>query len=113
MPDTTRTFVAIVIPEVLGRKLARLQETLAPTVTGIRWAAPEPFHLTLAFLGDVRNADLSAVCRSVADASAGFEPLDLRIEGLGAFPDAVRPRVVWAGLTGAGLEALAALQKNV
>ncbi len=113
MPDTTRTFVAVTVPEALGQKLTRLQGQLAPEVPGVRWTATPPFHVTLAFLGDVEDADLTAVCRGVAEASAGFAPLDLRIEGLGAFPNPARPRVVCAGLSGLGLEPLAALQKKV
>ena len=67
-------------------------------------------HLTLAFLGEVDHADLASVCRAVAEASAPFSPFELRIRGLGAFPDPARPRVVWAGIEG-DLETLGALQR--
>ncbi|MBV8381866.1 MAG: RNA 2',3'-cyclic phosphodiesterase [Planctomycetaceae bacterium] len=113
MPDSTRTFVAIALPDAVGQRLTKLQSQLAPDLPGVRWTATPPFHVTLAFLGDVEDADLNAVCRGVADASAGFAPLDLRVEGVGAFPDPARPRILWAGLTGPGLEPLAAHQKAV
>ena len=113
MPDSTRTFVAIALPDAVGQRLTKLQGQLAPDLPGVRWTATPPFHVTLAFLGDVEDADLNAVCRGVADASAGFAPLDLRVEGVGAFPDPDRPRIIWAGLTGPGLEPLAAHQKAV
>jgi 2'-5' RNA ligase len=114
MPDSTRTFVALEVPTALGEKLRKLQERLTLDVTGVRWTTPsEPFHLTLAFLGEIPHADLHAVCRAVAEAAAGCPPLALRLEGLGAFPDPARPRVLWVGTTGPGLEPLHRLNKSV
>jgi 2'-5' RNA ligase len=104
MAKTTRTFVAISIPENLGAKLGRLQSQLAAQIPGVRWASSGEFHLTLAFLGDVDDTDLNDVCRAVAEVSKDVEPFDLRIESFGVFPDAVRPRTLWTGLIGPGLE---------
>ena len=68
--------------------------------------APEPRvsrraaeHLTLRFLGEVaseRNAGIIAALEGVARTS---RPFVLRLEGVGAFPSADRPRVVWTGVT--------------
>ena len=55
MPKTTRTFIAIPIPAPLGEKLTRLQSLLAPQVPAARWTTTLPFHMTLAFLGDVHR----------------------------------------------------------
>lgn len=98
MAKTTRTFVAIAVPERLGEKLKRLQAQLAPEITEARWVSTLPFHLTLAFLGDVADLDLNGVCRAAADASRPFPSFTMRLEGVGAFPNLVRPRVIWAGL---------------
>jgi 2'-5' RNA ligase len=111
--QSTRTFVALVIPDSLGAKLTRLQSLLAPSVERVRWATASPFHVTLAFLGDVNNADLNAVCLAVQDAARDTPPLELRIEGLNLFGTPTRPRVLWVGLGGPGLDALLALQKRI
>lgn len=113
MSETTRTFIAVEVPEAVAGRLRRLQQQLAGEVPGVRWVDTPPFHVTLAFLGDVAHADLNGVCRAVAEAAAAHAPLELTLEGLGAFPDATRPRVVWAGVSGAGVEELAALQAAV
>jgi 2'-5' RNA ligase len=113
MPRTTRTFVAVEVPEALGAKLSRLQTLLAPECPGVRWTATTPFHLTLAFLGDVDDRDLNDVCGAVAGAAEGFEPFELRIEGVGVFPNPQRPRSVWSGLAGSGVETLVSLQGKV
>jgi 2'-5' RNA ligase len=98
MPKTTRTFIALAVPENLGERLTRLQGQLAAQVAGVRWTATLPFHATLAFLGDVDDADLNSVCRAVAQAAAPFAPVEVRLQGVGAFPSLARPRVIWAGL---------------
>jgi 2'-5' RNA ligase len=113
MAGKTRTFVAIALPERLGEKLTRLQSLLAPELDEVRWAVTLPFHATLAFLGDVEDADLNKVCRAAGEAAAAVGPFELRVEGVGCFPNPKKARVVWAGLTGPGLEPLGMLQKGV
>ena len=113
MRETTRTFIAIAIPEPLNRELADLQRTLSSEVAGCRWTSSLPFHATLAFLGDVRNRDLNDLCDSHSPrAPATFEPFEVHLEGLGAFPSASRPRVLWAGLTAPNLEPLLGLRDS-
>jgi 2'-5' RNA ligase len=98
MRETTRTFIAIPIPEPIGKQLLRLQAELTPQIPGCRWTA-STFHVTLAFLGDVRNSDLNDLCQAVASAATPLVPFELRLEGLGAFPSPRKPSVLWAGVT--------------
>ena len=74
MARTTRTFIALPVPSALGEKLTRLQGLLAPKVPAARWSSSPPFHMTLAFLGDVPDNDLNTVCKAVAEASLAFRP---------------------------------------
>jgi RNA 2',3'-cyclic 3'-phosphodiesterase len=98
MPETTRTFIAVAIPAPLGEKLTRLKARLAPEIPAVRWTSTLPFHVTLVFLGDVRNADLNQVCAVVSEAASPVPPFEVRVQGIGAFPNPARPRVIWAGL---------------
>jgi len=119
MPQTTRTFVAIAVPEPLGPKLARLQTELAPWIPDCRWTLSQPFHATMAFLGDVRDRDLNEVCKAVeagvlAGAESGaFEAFEVRLQGLGAFPSPAKARVVWAGMTAPSPKPLLDLQQSI
>src|SRR5262249_29831980 len=99
MRQTTRTFIAIPVPQPIGQKLSRWQKELSPEIPACRWTASAPFHLTLAFLGEVRNRDVNDLCLGVGSAVSAFERFDVHLEGLGVFPSAVKPRVVWAGVT--------------
>jgi RNA 2',3'-cyclic 3'-phosphodiesterase len=113
MSDTTRTFIALAVPDTLTLRVSRLQQQLAGAVEGVRWQVAPPFHVTLAFLGDVAHSDLVTVCRAVQDEAQRFAPLTLQLEGLGAFPDVTRARVVWSGVSGPDLENLLALQAAI
>lgn len=110
MPSTTRTFIAVSVPEALAARLRRLQQQLSGELPGVRLSVIPPFHVTLAFLGDVDHVDLADVCRAAAAEAANFGKFELKLEGLGVFPNAARPRVLWAGVTGPGLDTLCALQ---
>ncbi len=113
MPRTSRTFIGITVPKARAIKLQRLQTLIAPEVPTARWTPFEQFHLTLAFLGDVDERDLTEVCNAVAEVAQGFDPFDLSIMGLGVFPDLSKPRVLWAGLEGEGLEPLYQLRQAI
>jgi 2'-5' RNA ligase len=110
MPDTTRTFLAVAVPEALSPRIERLRAKLAEHAPDGRWETPRPFHITLAFLGDVPHADLNTVCRATTEIAAGFGRFELSLTGPGAFPDATNPRVVWLGVGGPGLDVLMSLQ---
>lgn len=113
MPRTSRTFIGIPVPKARSIKLQRLQTLIAPEVPTVRWTPFEQFHLTLAFLGDVDQRDLTEVCRAVAEVCAPFDPFGLSIMGLGVFPDLAKPRVLWAGLEGDGLKTLFELREAI
>ncbi len=113
MKPTTRTFIALPLPEEAKHRLVRLQEELAPGLPAFRWAGLEQLHMTLAFLGDVPDARLAALGDRVAEAVADFEPLTLRVGGLGAFPTLARPRIIWVGLDGPDLASLRRLRESV
>ena len=104
MANATRTFLAVAVPESLELRLTRLQSQLAGEVPEGRWVVTRPFHVTLAFLGDVDVSDLNAVCVATAETAAPFGRLEIELRGLGAFPTPARPRVVWTGVGGPGLE---------
>jgi 2'-5' RNA ligase len=79
---------------VLGEVIERLR----PAARDIAWVAPGNLHLTLKFLGAVPEEQIEAVAGALGQASLEASPFEARIRGLGAFPSARRPRVVWAGV---------------
>jgi 2'-5' RNA ligase len=70
--------------------------------SAVRWTRPEQLHVTLRFLGKVDLSSVEALVLSVGRACDGFGAVGLRAGGLGMFPDAGRPRVIWVGVTDPG-----------
>jgi 2'-5' RNA ligase len=97
-----RLFAALPIPAEIGEGLAARQHGIA----GARWRPLPAFHITLRFFGEVREdvaADLDDELAGVSGA-----PLDLVLQGAGAFGEGEDIHAVWAGVDeNAGLRALA------
>jgi 2'-5' RNA ligase len=76
----------------------------------VKWVAPENFHLTYAFLGDLPKAE-----QAVKGLDAGLEGLkafDVSLGGFGVFPSARRPSVLWVGI-GEGAQELRSLAEKL
>jgi 2'-5' RNA ligase len=58
----------------------------------------EHLHLTLKFFGEVAPERLGGIEQAFRAANEGSAPLAMRLDELGAFPSARRPRVLWVGL---------------
>jgi len=109
---TARTFVALNLPAEVKASVAERRRALPPTPRGLRWAAADQLHLTLAFLGDVDDDGLAAVRAAARSAAADHAPFDADLRGHGAFPNAGRARVAWLGW-GAGADAVIALRATL
>jgi 2'-5' RNA ligase len=103
-----RTFIAVDLGDAIRNRCVALQETLGRGGAEVKWVGPDNLHVTLLFLGEVDDRDLSALCGAVAEVCATLEPFVASIEGVGCFPNPRRPRVVWVGV-GAGRQELVAL----
>jgi 2'-5' RNA ligase len=97
---TLRTFIAVELDRKIREELGQIQDLLRDRVApgSIRWVRPEGVHLTLKFLGDTRLDKVEAVKAALAEAVAEARPFVVTVRGLGCFPNARRPRVVWVGL---------------
>ncbi len=78
-----------------------LRKELTNVDRGIRAVRAEQLHLTLRFLGDIDDGLVEGIERVIASAVRGVAPFPLHFEGVGAFPNPRRARVVWIGLRGA------------
>ncbi len=95
-------FVALVPPPGVVEDLEDFLLPRQEAGAELRWTLPEQWHLTLAFFGDVAERHLDDLVERLGRAAARRTPVDLRVAGAGAFPDAARAKVVWAGVDPAG-----------
>jgi 2'-5' RNA ligase len=97
--NTIRCFVAVTAPEAVRGQAAGIQAALRrrAELSGIRWLKPDSFHITLKFLGDVPVEDIPYIAQQLSIVSQGCRPTQIRLDRLGVFPNAKRPRVLWWG----------------
>jgi 2'-5' RNA ligase len=92
-----RLFVALVPPDDAIEHLDSFLDVRREAAP-YRWASSEQFHVTLAFLAEVEERRLDDLGERLERAAAKRTAFETAIAGGGAFPNAARARVLWAGL---------------
>ena len=107
-----RTFIGIDPGKPIRDRLVALQETLGRTASDVKWVEPENLHVTLLFLGEVDMLEVPALCQTVGDSVAKHSAFTMSVEKVGCFPNARRPRILWAGI-GEGIQEVVAVHDAV
>ena len=109
-----RSFVAIDLPQTMRASLETIGEDLRRQVPhgSVRWTRTFGIHLTLKFLGNVAEGDVSGLEVALTQAGQRHVPFTCTVGGLGCFPSVQKPRVIWIGVQEA-TGSLAALQRDI
>ncbi|MBH1936031.1 RNA 2',3'-cyclic phosphodiesterase [Streptomyces sp. AV19] len=93
-----RLFVAVIPPSSALAELADAAAQLRgfPDAGRLRWAAPDTWHFTLAFLGEVDEGLLPELTERLGRAAHRHPAHEVRLARGGRFGD----RVLWAGAEG-------------
>jgi RNA 2',3'-cyclic 3'-phosphodiesterase len=94
----TRTFIALEMNEDLHRHLERIIDQVAQVLPNARWVDPMGIHLTLAFLGELADAQLNEAMQATEFAVQQVDPFTYRLSRLGIFGSLQQPRVLWVGI---------------
>jgi 2'-5' RNA ligase len=111
-----RTFIAVEVPEQIRKVVYDFIQIEARKELPIKWVAFENLHITLKFLGEIdekKRDELAPVITQIGQKHNGFQ---VRIEGLGCFPNPRTPRVLWVGVKDGNTELCdiaAALEKGL
>jgi len=93
-----RTFIAIELPKEIKDALSEIQEQLKKSGADVKWVLPQNIHLTLKFLGEIDDTDLSKINKIIEDVAKEKNSFRVRISCIGAFPKINFPRVIWIGI---------------
>jgi len=104
-----RCFVALDLPRPVCNYLAGLAKQFG-SKGNVRWVPSAQLHLTLAFAGEMEQANVEALRALLA--AIEVPALSLCLAGLGHFPPRGEPRVVFATI-GGDVEALHVLYEQV
>jgi 2'-5' RNA ligase len=101
-PEHWRCFVAVPLGESLRGDLAVAVEALRAewpdADAAFRWAQPQGWHVTLAFLGATDPESVPGIVAAVDGLAAESGSFRLATGGCGAFPSRRAARVLWYGI---------------
>ena len=97
MSEPIRSFIAFDINnyEVL-KHLSEIQERLVKTGADLKPVKLENIHITIRFLGNIQPNMVEKIYNEMEQIA--FNPFEVEIRGVGAFPSLKYARVVWAGI---------------
>ncbi|MDO5093281.1 MAG: RNA 2',3'-cyclic phosphodiesterase [Propionibacteriaceae bacterium] len=108
-----RCFIAVIPPvDVVADIVAFLEPRHAAQPTW-RWSRPEVFHLTLAFMADYPAARAEELAAALDDWASRQTPLELRIQGAGAFGGPERAKVLYLAVPGEPAQVLGAWSRHL
>ena len=100
-----RIFIAINLPENIKEKLADLEKEIANSFPQevsrgmIRWVKKENLHLTLLFIGSVREEEIPQICQIIKIIAQTQKSFSMRFEKVGYGPPGkMPPRLIWLDL---------------
>lgn len=92
-----RLFIAVELDEGLRSKIEDLQKQIDEEA--LKLVEPENLHVTLKFIGEVPDEKAGEIAEKLK--AVKMPPFEMKIGGIGVFPDMNYIRIVWVGLEGA------------
>jgi 2'-5' RNA ligase len=95
-----RAFLAIpVLPPAL-QGFNALREQLVRDIPAVRWSPSASPHITLHFFARISEMETRRAVAAVQPVLRAQQPMTLFLHGLGSFPSATQPAVLWWGVDG-------------
>ena len=91
-----RLFIALDIDESIRERIERFLEGIRGFAPDARWVRPEALHVTLKFIGEKPDDEVSKIHQVLSTIEAGAFEISFR--GYGFFPTPKSARVFWIGL---------------
>lgn len=102
--ETLRLFIAVEVSQQTKDAIHSLTEKLrvSDSHSSIRWVGYGDLHITLKFLGEVPQTNISSVEDAMKAAAADKRQFELSLSGTGVFPNGRSTGVFWIGVKDAG-----------
>ena len=102
-----RAFLAIDLDPQVLEQICRATDSLHERIPSIRWVPKENLHLTVKFLGNIEEAQVTDIAAALRPGLSPFSRFSINAKGLGVFPEYGRPKILWVGLASKELTELA------
>lgn len=78
--------------------LKKLKVNLDKSGATYRWIPQTHYHITLNFLGETSEEKIPLLREVLRQETLATQPFDLKLDGIGAFPQERSGRVIWMGV---------------
>lgn len=95
-----KLFITVNIDVGVKKDIAGALPAIKARIKQGRFIPTENMHITLLYLGEVERTRLSEVENILATTVKNTNPFELRLEGMGVFPNENNPNILWAGVKG-------------
>jgi 2'-5' RNA ligase len=105
-----RAFLGVSVPEELKPKMTYIQDRFE--LFDIKFVEKENLHFNLKFFREISDEKVEELKKILEDVCKGYQPFEIGISGVGAFPSRNYVRVIWLGVKD-GYQALASLAERI
>ena len=109
--SAVRSFVCIGIPDEQRKRLARWIDSRRRESREVRWVDARAIHITLKFCKEISPSTIGILADNLEHIES-HGPFSISLGDIGGFPSLIRPRVIWAGISGE-TDRLEVLRKQV
>lgn len=106
-----RLFIAFPLPDPVKLELGKIILSLKQRGGSVKWVESGNIHLTAKFLGNTDDKLVKSISDEIDNIAKSYFPVETTMSHLGAFPNLLRPRVIWIGLD-KNIETLAKIALN-
>jgi 2'-5' RNA ligase len=91
-----RAFLGISVPDELKSRIIDIQDRFLDF--DVKLVEKENLHFNLKFFKEISNEEAEKLKKILEDICRRFQPFEIKISGLGAFPSRNYVRVLWLGV---------------
>ncbi|MBW2065997.1 MAG: RNA 2',3'-cyclic phosphodiesterase [Deltaproteobacteria bacterium] len=95
-----RSFLAFELPPEIKGVLEKVSSEVRRFDLDVKWVKVENVHLTVIFMGNIAQERIPEMDPQIREICERYDAFEISVRGVGFFPDARRPRVMWLGLEG-------------
>ncbi|HSG31686.1 MAG TPA: RNA 2',3'-cyclic phosphodiesterase [Thermodesulfobacteriota bacterium] len=92
-----RIFIAAKLPDETIEHIEDYIDSISNRVSGVKWEKPEKLHITLKFLGNIDDNQLSAVNDVISESVSNICRINMTVSHFGAFPGLSRLKILYVG----------------
>lgn len=107
-----KTFLSVHLSQRVMSNIASVVEKMAARSRAYNWTKPENLHVTVNFVGEILDREVPEFCKTVKEFVQPFEPFELSLCGVKAFPNNQQPRTIYIAVD-EGADALVFMNREL